>query len=89
MEEDISVDIKEWMSDVKKPRSTSVQDFVQKLSHLKDSIEYSPIPDRTNNPEIQKNQNIGAEIICSCNITNLVQAHGYPVDFTRVPIDQG
>jgi hypothetical protein len=50
MEEDISLDIKEWMSKVKKPRSMSVQDFVQRLNHLNDLIEYTPIPDPTNNP---------------------------------------
>jgi hypothetical protein len=50
MEEDVSLDIKEWMSEVKKPRSMSVQDFVQRLNHLNDLIEYTPIPDPTNNP---------------------------------------
>jgi hypothetical protein len=33
MEEDISLDIKEWMSEVKKPRNLTVQDFMQRLSH--------------------------------------------------------
>jgi hypothetical protein len=50
MEEDVSLDIKEWMSEVKKPRSMSVQDFVQRLNHLNVCIEYTPIPDPTNNP---------------------------------------
>ena len=53
MEEDVSLDIKEWMSEIKKPRSMTVQDFVQRLSHLNDLIEYTPLPDTTNNPGIQ------------------------------------
>jgi hypothetical protein len=53
MEEDISLDIKEWMSEVKKPSSISVQDFVQRISHLNDLIDYTPIPDLINSPGIQ------------------------------------
>jgi hypothetical protein len=52
MEEDVSLDIKEWMSKVKKPKSMSVQDFVQRLSHLNDLIKYTLVPDPTNNPGI-------------------------------------
>jgi hypothetical protein len=39
MEEEISLDINEWMSEVKKPRNLTVQHFVQRLSHLNDLIE--------------------------------------------------
>jgi hypothetical protein len=53
MEDDISLDIKEWMSEVKKPRSMSVQDFVQRISHLNDLIDYTPIPNPINSPGIQ------------------------------------
>jgi hypothetical protein len=53
MEEDISLDIKEWMSEVKKPRSMSVQDFVQRLTHLNNLIEYTPISDPISNPNVQ------------------------------------
>jgi hypothetical protein len=35
MEEDISLDIKEWMSKIKKPRNMPVQDFVRKIKLLK------------------------------------------------------
>jgi hypothetical protein len=50
MEEDISLDIKEWMPKVKKPRSMSVQALVQRLNHLNDLIKYTPMTDPTNNP---------------------------------------
>jgi hypothetical protein len=53
MEEDISLDIKEWMSKIKKPRNMSVQDFVQRLNYLNDLINYTPVPDPTNNPGVQ------------------------------------
>jgi hypothetical protein len=53
MEEDISLDIKEWMSEIKKLRSMSVQDFVQRISHLNDLIDYTPIPYPINSPGIQ------------------------------------
>ena len=62
MEEDVSLDIKEWMSEVKKPRSMTVQDFVQRLSHLNDLIEYTPVPDPTNNPGIQTPKFTDAEL---------------------------
>jgi hypothetical protein len=39
MEEDISLYIKEWMSEIKKPRNMSVQDFVQRLNHLNDLMD--------------------------------------------------
>jgi hypothetical protein len=35
MEEDISLGIKEWLSEIKKPRSMPIQDFVQRINHLK------------------------------------------------------
>jgi hypothetical protein len=41
MEEEISLDIKEWMSEVKKPRNLTVQDFMRCLNDL---IEYTSIP---------------------------------------------
>jgi hypothetical protein len=44
MEEDISLHIKEWMSEVKKPRNMSVRDFVQRFSHLNYPIDYTPVP---------------------------------------------
>jgi hypothetical protein len=62
MEEDISLDIKEWMSEVKKPRSMSVQDFVQRISHLNDLIDYTPIPDPINSPGIQTPKFTDAEL---------------------------
>jgi hypothetical protein len=62
MEEDISLDVKEWMSEVKKPRSMSVQDFVQRLSHLNDLIDYTPIPDLINSPGIQTPKFTDAEL---------------------------
>jgi hypothetical protein len=62
IEEDVSLDIKEWMSEVRKPRSMTVQDFVQRLSHLNDFIEYNPVPDPTNNPEIQSPKFTDAEL---------------------------
>ena len=62
MEEDISLDIKEWMSEVKKPRNMSVQDFVQRISHLNDLIDYTPIPDPTNNPDTQTPKFTDAEL---------------------------
>jgi len=62
MEEDISLDIKEWMSEVKKPRNMSVQDFVQRISHLNDLIDYTPIPDPTNNPGTQTPKFTDAEL---------------------------
>jgi hypothetical protein len=62
MEEDISLDIKEWMSEIKKPRNMSVQDFVQRLNHLNDLIDYTPIPDPTNNPGVQTPKFTDAEL---------------------------
>jgi hypothetical protein len=50
MEEEVSLDIKEWMSKIKKPRSMSVQNFLQRLNHLNDLIKYTLIPDPTKNP---------------------------------------
>jgi hypothetical protein len=48
--------IKEWMSEVKNPRSVSVQNVIQRLTHLNNLIEYTPIPDPISNPgaKIQK-----------------------------------
>jgi hypothetical protein len=62
MEEDVSVDIKEWMSEVKKPRNKSVQDFVQRLTHLNDLIDYTPVPDPTNSPGVQTPKFSDAEL---------------------------
>jgi hypothetical protein len=62
MEEDISLDIKEWMSEVKKPRNMSVQDFVQRLSHLNDLIEYTPVPNPISNPGLQTPKFTDAEL---------------------------
>jgi hypothetical protein len=53
MEEDILLDIKEWMSEVKKPRNLTVQDFVQRISHLNDLIENAPVPNPNNDPGVQ------------------------------------
>jgi hypothetical protein len=49
IEEDISLDIKQWKSKIKKPRNMSVQDFVQRLNNLNDLIDYTPIAEPTNN----------------------------------------
>ena len=62
MEDDISLDIKEWMSEIKKPRNMSVQDFVQRISHLNDLIDYTPIPDSINNPSVQTPKFTDAEL---------------------------
>jgi hypothetical protein len=62
MEEDNSLDIKEWLSDIKKSRSMSVQDFVQHINHLNDLIDYTPIPDPHNNPGIQTPKFTDAEL---------------------------
>jgi hypothetical protein len=62
MEGDISLDIKEWMSEVKNPRNMSVQDFVQRISHLNDLIDYTPIPDPINSPGIQTPKFTDAEL---------------------------
>jgi hypothetical protein len=62
MEEDISLDIKEWMSEVKKPRNMSVQDFVQRISHLNDLIDYTPAPNPVSNPGVQTPKFTDAEL---------------------------
>jgi hypothetical protein len=62
MEEDISLDIKEWLSEIKKPRNMSVQDFVQRLNHLNDLIDYTPVPDPINYPGMQTPRFSDAEI---------------------------
>jgi hypothetical protein len=41
------------MSEVKKPQNLTVQDFVQRLSHLNDLIEYAPVPNPINDPGLQ------------------------------------
>jgi hypothetical protein len=46
MGEDISLDIK-------KPRDMSVQDFVQRLNHLNDLMDFTSIPDPINNSSVQ------------------------------------
>ena len=48
VDNDIYLDIKEWMSEVKKPRNMSIPDFVQQINHLKDLIEYTLISDPKN-----------------------------------------
>ena len=45
MDSDISLDLKEWLHATKKPRSMSVADFVERLCHLNNLIEYCPAPD--------------------------------------------
>ena len=62
MEEDISFDIKERISEVKKPRNMSVQHFIQPITHLNDLIDYTPIPDPTNNPGKQTPKFTDAEL---------------------------
>jgi hypothetical protein len=58
MEVDSSQDIKEWMSKVKKPQNMTVQDFVDRLSHLDDLIDYMPIPNPISDPGVQLNSKI-------------------------------
>jgi hypothetical protein len=63
MEEDVSLDIKEWMSEIKKPQNMSVQDFVQRIMHLNDLIDYTPIPDPINSPGVQTPKFTDAELV--------------------------
>jgi hypothetical protein len=60
--EGIFLDIKEWMSEIKKPRNKSVQDFVQRLNHLNDRIDYTLVPDPANNPGVQTPKFTDAEL---------------------------
>jgi hypothetical protein len=53
MEDDVSVDIKEWMTEVKKPRNMSVQDFVQRIIHLNDLIKSQLITQECKLPNLQ------------------------------------
>jgi hypothetical protein len=62
MEEDILLEIKEWMSEVKKPQNLTVQDFVQCLSHLNDLIEYTPVPNPINDLGVQTPKFTDAEL---------------------------
>jgi hypothetical protein len=62
MEEEISLDIKGWMSKVKKPQNLTVQDFVQCLSHLNELIEYAPVPNPINDPGVQTPKCTDAEL---------------------------
>jgi hypothetical protein len=62
MEEDISLDIKEWISEIKKPRSMSVLEFVQRLTHLNNLINYTPISDPINCSGIQTPKFTNAEL---------------------------
>ena len=62
MEDDVSLDIKEWMTEVKKPRNMSVQDFVQRIIHLNDLIKYTPVPDPINHPGVQTPKFTDAEL---------------------------
>jgi hypothetical protein len=64
IEEDNPLDIKEWMSGIKKLRNMSVQDFVQRLNHLNDLIDCTAIPDPTNNPGVQTPKFTNAESAC-------------------------
>jgi hypothetical protein len=68
MEEEIYLDIKEWMSEIKKPRKMSIQDFIQRFNHLNDLFDYTPIPDPTNNLGVQTPKFTDAEsahIVCN------------------------
>jgi hypothetical protein len=44
MDRDMSLDTKEWLQQVKKPRDVTVQIFVARLRHLNDLIEHMPLP---------------------------------------------
>jgi hypothetical protein len=44
MDRDISLDTKEWLQQVKKPRDMSVQAFLARLRHLNDLIKHMRIP---------------------------------------------
>jgi hypothetical protein len=44
MDRDISLDTKEWLQQVKKPRSMTVQTFLARLCHINDLIEHMPLP---------------------------------------------
>jgi hypothetical protein len=44
MDEDISLDLKEFIRQATKPRNMSVQAFVERLRHLNNLIEYCPAP---------------------------------------------
>jgi hypothetical protein len=50
------------MSKVKKPQNLTVQDFVQRLSHLNDLIEYVPVPNPINDPGVQTPKFADAEL---------------------------
>jgi hypothetical protein len=41
------------MSKVKKPQNPTVHDFMQRLSHLNDLIEYTPVPNPINDLGVQ------------------------------------
>ena len=51
MDRDISLDIKEWIRQVKKPRDMEVTEFVEQIRHCNNLIEYCPDPD-PNNPGV-------------------------------------
>ena len=42
---EITLDLKEWLRTIKKPRSMSIAEFVERLRHLNNLIEYCPVPD--------------------------------------------
>ena len=44
MDSDISLDLKEFIRQVTKPRNMTVQTFVERLHHLNNLIEYYPVP---------------------------------------------
>ncbi len=44
MDREISIDTKEWLQQIKKPKSMSVQAFLAQLRHFNDLIDYMPLP---------------------------------------------
>jgi hypothetical protein len=44
MDQDIPLDAKEWLQQVKTPRDMSAQAFLSRLHRLNDLIEHMPIP---------------------------------------------
>jgi hypothetical protein len=62
MEEDISLDVKIWMSEFIKARNMSIQDFVQRISHLNNLINYKPVTNPVSNPGIQTPKSTDAEL---------------------------
>jgi transposase InsO family protein len=44
MDRDISLDTKEWLQQIKKPRQMTVQAFLARIRHINDLIEHMPLP---------------------------------------------